>query len=103
MCRSADSLGDRDKSRADPVMMKVRCGTTHSCEEAELMRMHSWRPGRALGIETLESRLALATMLPVNFTETPITTNTNLNRPTAMDFSPTGQLWVLEQGGAVKV
>jgi predicted outer membrane repeat protein len=58
---------------------------------------------RPLFLEPLEARLALATALPLGFQETPITTATNLNRPTAMEFSPTGQLWVLEQGGAVKV
>ena len=56
----------------------------------------------ALRIEPLESRLALTT-LPAGFVETLITTNDNLTRPTAMQFSPTGQLWVLEQTGRAKV
>jgi len=55
-----------------------------------------------LGLEPLEDRLTLTT-LPPGFSETLITTNSNLSSPTAMDFSPTGQLWVLEQGGAVKL
>lgn len=41
--------------------------------------------------------------LPAGFTETLVTTNSNLSSPTAMAFSPTGQLWVLEQGGAAKL
>ncbi|MGI9472867.1 MAG: PQQ-dependent sugar dehydrogenase [Rubripirellula sp.] len=43
------------------------------------------------------------TTLPAGFNETLVTTNSNLSRPTAMEFSPTGQLWVLEQDGDTKV
>ncbi len=55
-----------------------------------------------LGLESLEERLAL-TALPPGFTETLVTTGSNLSSPTAMDFSPTGELWVLEQSGNVKL
>ncbi len=54
-----------------------------------------------LSLEPLEQRLALTT-LPPGFTETLVTTNSNLSSPTAMDFSPTGELWVLEQAGDVE-
>src|SRR4051794_26654263 len=56
---------------------------------------------RLLG-EMLESRQVLTTLLP-GFTETLVTTASNLTAPTAMEFSPTGQLWVLEQGGRAKL
>jgi len=52
--------------------------------------------------EVLEPRLAL-TALPVGFTETLLTTNSNLSSPTAMEISPIGQVWVLEQSGNVKL
>ena len=54
-----------------------------------------------LGSEPLEQRLAL-TALPAGFTETLLTTNSNLSSPTAMEISPTGEVWVLEQSGNVK-
>ena len=43
----------------------------------------------------------LATTLLPGFAETTVTTG--LAAPTAMDFSPDGRLWVLEQGGNVKL
>lgn len=57
---------------------------------------------RRLAVQELEARLALTT-LPSGFTETLITTASNLSGPTAMEISPTGQIWVLEQGGRVKL
>jgi glucose/arabinose dehydrogenase len=57
---------------------------------------------RRLTVQPLEDRRT-PTVLPAGFTETLLTTNSNLSSPTAMEFSPTGQLWVLEQGGALKV
>ncbi len=57
---------------------------------------------RSLQVQALEPRLALTT-LPAGFTETLVTTGSNLSSPTAMDFSPTGELWVLEQSGNVKL
>src|SRR3954447_2957974 len=59
-------------------------------------------PKRRLSGEMLEARQVL-TALPTGFTETLITTNSDLTAPTAMEFSPTGQLWVLEQGGRAKL
>ncbi|HEY2892604.1 MAG TPA: PQQ-dependent sugar dehydrogenase [Pirellulales bacterium] len=56
---------------------------------------------RLLG-EMLEARQVL-TALPTGFTETLITSASDLTAPTAMEFSPTGQLWVLEQGGRAKL
>ena len=53
------------------------------------------------GLEPLEQRLALTT-LPAGFTETLVTTNSNLSSPTAMEISPTGEIWVLEQAGDVE-
>jgi glucose/arabinose dehydrogenase len=38
--------------------------------------------------------------LPAGFVETPVATG--LTDPTAMEFAPNGDLWVLEQGGLVK-
>jgi glucose/arabinose dehydrogenase len=38
--------------------------------------------------------------LPAGFVETPVATG--LTDPTAMEFAPNGDLWVLEQGGSVK-
>ena len=58
--------------------------------------------GVRLGLQELEARLALTT-LPAGFHETLVTTNSNLAAPTAMEFSPTGQLWVLEQAGVVQL
>jgi glucose/arabinose dehydrogenase len=60
------------------------------------------RPIR-LDLQALEERRVLATTLPAGFVETLITTASNLSGPTAIEFSPTGQLWVLEQSGAVKM
>ena len=50
--------------------------------------------------ERLEPRLLLTT-LPAGFSEAQVTTG--LNSATAMEFSPTGELWVLEQAGAVNL
>src|SRR4051794_17677077 len=55
-----------------------------------------------LHVQQLEDRLVLAT-LPTGFTQTLITTASDLTSPTAMEFSPTGQLWVLEQTGRAKL
>src|SRR5262245_17901662 len=52
--------------------------------------------------EALEDR-TVPTTLPAGFVETLVTTNSNISGGTAMEFSPTGQLWALEQTGAVKV
>ncbi|MGV3485673.1 MAG: PQQ-dependent sugar dehydrogenase [Planctomycetaceae bacterium] len=57
---------------------------------------------RGLRFDVLEARLAL-TVLPAGFSESLVTSAENLVRPTAMEFSPTGELWVLEQDGAAKV
>jgi glucose/arabinose dehydrogenase len=54
---------------------------------------------RRLVLERLECRTLLAT-LPPNFTETPVAAG--LSNPTAMEFAPNGDLWVLEQAGQVK-
>jgi glucose/arabinose dehydrogenase len=62
-----------------------------------LLRSHG-----QLRLDPLEQRLAL-TALPSGFTETLVTTNSNLSSPTAMEFSPTGELWVLEQAGDVEL
>lgn len=51
-------------------------------------------------IELLEDRSMLATLLP-GFTET--TVATGFSGPTAMEISPDGRLWVLEQSGRVKL
>src|SRR4029077_9820263 len=50
--------------------------------------------------EILEDRLTPTTLLP-GFTES--TAASGISGPTAMDFSPDGRLWVLEQGGNVKL
>ncbi len=55
-----------------------------------------------LHLQPLEDRLALTT-LPAGFSETLITTNSSLSSPTAMEFSPTGELFVLEQAGDVEL
>src|SRR5262245_50234077 len=59
-------------------------------------------PGRGLRprIEALEGRLTLST-LPAGFTETTVVSG--LSAPTAMEFAPDGRLFVLEQGGNVKL
>lgn len=57
---------------------------------------------RRLAVETLEDRRT-PTTLPAGFTAALVTTQSDLTSPTAMEFSPTGQLWVLEQGGRVKL
>lgn len=50
--------------------------------------------------ERLEPRLLLTT-LPAGFSEAQVTTG--LNSATAMELSPTGELWVLEQAGGVNL
>lgn len=59
---------------------------------------------RVLGlcVQPLEERLAL-TVLPAGFSETLVNSQAGLSSPTAMEFSPTGQLFVLEQTGAAKL
>jgi glucose/arabinose dehydrogenase len=52
-----------------------------------------------LGLERLEDRATPAT-LPTGFTESAIAEG--LVNATAMEMAPNGDLWVLEQGGAVK-
>ena len=54
---------------------------------------------RQLIVERLEGRALLAT-LPPGFSETAVATG--LSSATAMEFAPNGDLWVLEQTGAVK-
>ena len=51
--------------------------------------------------EVLEMRAMLTTSLSQGFVET--TVATGISGPTAMDFSPDGRLWVLEQAGNVKL
>ena len=83
-----------------------------------LSRLVLWRPGFAPlrtcrplrrtvprrdllpRIEEMEVRLTLST-LPAGFTETTVVSG--LNAPTAMEFAPDGRLFVLEQGGNVKL
>ncbi len=55
-----------------------------------------------LALQTLEDRRT-PTNLPAGFTETLVTTNVNLSSPTAIEFSPTGELWALQQTGAVRL
>src|SRR5436190_1928775 len=50
-------------------------------------------------VEYLEDRCVPAN-LPSGFTESLVADN--LNSPTAMEFAPNGDLWVLQQGGTVK-
>lgn len=52
-----------------------------------------------LGLESLEDRTTPAT-LPTGFTEAAIATG--LSSATAMEVAPNGDLWVLEQAGAIK-
>jgi glucose/arabinose dehydrogenase len=54
---------------------------------------------RLLALERLENRSLLAN-LPPNFTETVVAEG--LSDATAMEFAPSGDLWVLEQAGLVK-
>ncbi len=71
-------------------------------------RTHSVRPARRtsrrhscrLTVERLEPRQMLATLLP-RFTEAAVASG--LSSATAMNFSPTGELWVLEQAGRVRL
>ncbi len=63
------------------------------------MRSASRAVRRRLLVELLESRSLLAT-LPAGFTETPVAAG--LASATAMELAPNGDLWVLEQAGAVK-
>ncbi len=52
-------------------------------------------------VEHLEERTMLTTTLLPGFSETTVTTG--IANPTTMEFSPDGRLWVLEQGGNVKL
>ena len=76
---------------------------------SDLTSVRSRRPGRRRvasrsacrpGVEVLERRLTLTT-LPPGFTEAPVVSG--LSSPTAMEFAPDGRLFVLEQGGNVKL
>jgi glucose/arabinose dehydrogenase len=63
------------------------------------------RPGKRIDpvrlcLEALEDRLALAT-LPTGFAE--VSVASGLTSPTAMEISPIGELWVLEQSGDVRL
>src|SRR5262249_34669890 len=69
----------------------------------------SGRPGRARaadrrrsfpGVEAMEMRLT-PTSLPPGFAEAAVVSG--LSGPTAMEFAPDGRLFVLEQGGNVKL
>lgn len=60
---------------------------------------HTGHRHRRLAVERLESRALLAT-LPAGFTEAAVATG--LSSATAMEFAPNGDLWVVEQTGAVK-
>jgi glucose/arabinose dehydrogenase len=68
-----------------------------------LLRSSKRRPvshgKRRLILEPLEARALLAT-LPAGFAETVVASN--LSDATAMEIGPNGDVWVLEQGGAVK-
>lgn len=75
---------------------------THGCSPLTGRPRTRLRSRGQLRLEPLEQRLALTT-LPPGFTETLVTTDSNLSSPTAMDFSPTGELWVLEQTGDVEI
>lgn len=57
------------------------------------------RRHRSLRVERLDDRSLLAS-LPPNFVESPLAAD--LSSPTAMEIAPNGDLWVLEQAGAVK-
>src|SRR5262249_32663840 len=52
-------------------------------------------------LEQLESRDVPSTALPPGFTESTVVSG--LSNPTNMEFAPDGRLFVLEQGGAVKL
>jgi glucose/arabinose dehydrogenase len=66
-------------------------------------RLAAHRPGLKSfhpALEVLESRVTPTTLMP-GFTET--TVISGITRPTAMEFSPDGRLFVLEQTGNVKL
>ncbi len=63
-------------------------------------RRHRRNQSFRLGLEPLERRDVFATLLP-GFTEVAVASS--LASATAMEFSPTGELWVLEQAGRVKL
>src|SRR5688572_25631472 len=64
------------------------------------MKARIWKARRRLlAVEPLESRSLLAT-LPPGFAEEAVAIG--LTNPTAMEIAPNGDLWVLEQAGAVK-
>ena len=76
---------------------------------SDLTSIRSRRPGRRRaasrsayrpGVEALERRLTLTT-LPPGFTEASVVSG--LSSPTTMEFAPDGRLFVLEQGGNVKL
>lgn len=79
-----------------------RSRSTEIKRSKSLTRSSQRRRSVRLSAEALEPRLALTT-LPAGFTETLLTTNSNLSSPTAMEISPTGEVWVLEQSGNVKL
>jgi glucose/arabinose dehydrogenase len=62
----------------------------------EKRKKHGFRPR----LEMLEERAMLAVVLP-GFADS--TVASGFSGPTAMDFSPDGRLWVLEQSGNVKL
>ncbi len=83
--------------------MRSRIFGTGKPDCARSSRRRNVRPTTSrLHVQQLEDRLMLAT-LPTGFTQTLITTASDLASPTAMEFSPTGQLWILEQTGRAKL
>ncbi len=60
------------------------------------------RRSTRLRLEPLEERLVLTT-LPAGFSETQMNNPDTISGPTAMEISPLGELWVLEQSGTLKM
>lgn len=96
--RSRIMLHHQPASGADQKRAKKKPTRHRSLERLSLPTSRR----RPMRLESLESRRLLTT-LPTGFSETLITSNSSLTRPTAMQFSPAGELWVLEQDGIAKV
>lgn len=79
-----------------------RLFTAWNSRKTARQRSSQTRRPATLRVEHLEDRWT-PTVLPTNFTETLITSQSDLSGPTAMEFSPTGQLFALEQTGSVKL
>src|SRR4051812_11404882 len=83
----------------EPVLVTWGAVPVHA-RSHRARRRATRRPAFRPRLEAMERRVT-PTTLPTGFVEAPVVSG--LSAPTAMDFAPDGRLFVLEQGGNVKL